>query len=92
MSSIAEFRLPQAVFYGRGSFAKVGEQASLRGRKTLLLSDRNMERAGYVERCREHLEQSGVAHVSYLDVNTEPTDNMSPSPWNCFCRNDVMSS
>ena len=74
MSGIAEFRMPQAVFYGRNSLTVLGEQASLQGKKALLVSDRVMEQIGNVRRCQASLDASGVTYVTYLDVNSEPTD------------------
>ncbi len=74
MSGIAEFRMPQAVFYGRNSLTVLGEQASLQGKKALLVSDRVMEQIGNVKRCQASLDASGVTYVTYLDVNSEPTD------------------
>ncbi|PTX61845.1 alcohol dehydrogenase class IV [Melghirimyces profundicolus] len=74
MKGSAELRMPPAVFYGRGSFAKVGEQAVCLGKKALLISDRVMERNGHVARCRQYLDRAGVSHVSYLDIHSEPTD------------------
>jgi len=74
LSGIAEFRMPQAVFYGRNSLTVLGEQASLQGKKALLVSDRVMEQIGNVRRCQASLDASGVTYVTYLDVNSEPTD------------------
>ncbi|WP_277613923.1 iron-containing alcohol dehydrogenase [Neobacillus muris] len=71
---MAEFRMPQAVFYGRNSLTVLGEQASLQGKKALLVSDRVMEQIGNVKRCQASLDASGVTYVTYLDVNSEPTD------------------
>ncbi|MFD0676569.1 MULTISPECIES: iron-containing alcohol dehydrogenase [unclassified Paenibacillus] len=74
MQGFNEFRLPPVILYGRDSLTKLGEQASSLGSKTLLVSDRIMEKIGNVAKCQEQLEQCGVSVVCYLDVNTEPTD------------------
>lgn len=74
MKNFAEFRMPPAVFYGRNALTQLGEQALLLGKKALLVSDRVMEKIGTVERCQQYLTESGVSFVSYLDVNSEPTD------------------
>ncbi|WCK54089.1 iron-containing alcohol dehydrogenase [Aneurinibacillus sp. Ricciae_BoGa-3] len=74
MKGFTEFRMPQAVFYGRDSLTQLGEQAALLGKKALLVSDRVMEQIGNVKRCAEYLQVKGISYVSYLDVNSEPTD------------------
>jgi alcohol dehydrogenase class IV len=74
VQTFAEFRMPPVVFYGRQSFAKVGEQAALLGKKALLISDRIMEKIGNVSQCQQYLQEAGVSSVTYLDVNSEPTD------------------
>lgn len=74
METFSTFRLPQAVFYGRDSFSKVGTEAALRGKKALIISDSIMASIGNVERCEQYLEAARLQHVSYTNVNTEPTD------------------
>jgi alcohol dehydrogenase class IV len=86
MKNFAEFRMPQAVFYGRESLTKLGEQAALLGKRALLISDRIMVKLGNVERCQQYLDQSGISCVSYLDVNTEPTDTHVAESLDIFLR------
>src|SRR4051794_13450739 len=74
MIGFAEFRMTQTVFYGRDSLTQLAEQASSLGKRALLISDRVMEKIGNVKRCEEYLNTTGVSFVSYLDVNSEPTD------------------
>ncbi|MBA4495214.1 iron-containing alcohol dehydrogenase [Paenactinomyces guangxiensis] len=74
MQSFAEFRIPSVILYGCDSFAKIGEQVSLLGKKALLISDGIMEKIGNTSRCQKFLEQAGLTHVSYLGVHSEPTD------------------
>ncbi|MFY0543948.1 iron-containing alcohol dehydrogenase [Brevibacillus sp. H7] len=74
MRSCMEFRMPQTILYGRGSFSKAGEQAGRFGKKALLISDRVMEELGNTEECLHLMKQAGVDHAAYLHVNTEPTD------------------
>lgn len=69
-----EFRVPPVVLYGRDSFSQVGVHAARLGSKALIVSDRIMEKLDYVTRCKQMLDRAGVASVSYLDVNSEPTD------------------
>lgn len=69
-----EFRVPPVVLYGRDSFSQVGVHAANLGGKALIVSDRIMEKLNYIKWCQELLSQAGVASASYLDVNSEPTD------------------
>ena len=74
MKGFAEFRMPKAVFYGNDSLSKLGEQVSLLGKKALIVSDRIMEKIGNVKKCQDLLDEAGIFHVEYLEVNSEPTD------------------
>ncbi len=74
MEEFAIFRTPQTMIYGRQSFEKVGEEAALRGKKALVISDQVMEGIGYVRQCCQYLEDYGVEHAIYLGVASEPTD------------------
>lgn len=75
MENPAVFRVPEAIFYGRGSYEKVGSEAAQRGRKALIISDRIMDALGYVSECRTHLQEAEVQSVVYLGVASEPTDD-----------------
>jgi len=70
----AQFRMPQAVYYGKGALAELGNEAAKLGSKALLISDRVMEKLGNVQQCMDILERQGVVVATYLDVNAEPTD------------------
>ncbi|SDC29020.1 1,3-propanediol dehydrogenase [Melghirimyces thermohalophilus] len=74
MKGTAIFRVPSEVLYGRDAFTQVGEKVAALGRKALVISDPVMERIGYVDRCRQFLQQAGRPHGSYLGVDSEPTD------------------
>ncbi|MET3317567.1 UNVERIFIED_ORG: alcohol dehydrogenase class IV [Peribacillus simplex] len=74
MGGYSEFRMPNSVIYGQNSLTQLGEQVVAHGNKVLLISDRIMEKIGLVKKCGKYLEGSDVSYVSYLDVNTEPTD------------------
>jgi alcohol dehydrogenase class IV len=74
LTAITEFRIPELIIYGPGSFSRVGIQAALRGRKAMIISDRIMKNSGVVDRCMAFLEEANVSHVEYLDVNSEPTN------------------
>ncbi|MDM5198254.1 iron-containing alcohol dehydrogenase [Fictibacillus enclensis] len=74
MKKFAEFRMPNVLYYGRDALGKLGDEATGLGTKVLLISDRVMEKIGHVRKCEELIEKQGLPFVSYLDVNTEPTD------------------
>ncbi|MFY3790734.1 iron-containing alcohol dehydrogenase [Ureibacillus sp. MALMAid1270] len=74
MKTYSEFSIPNSVFYGQNSLSQLGEQAKSYGKKVLLISDRVIEKIGHVKTCQNTLEDLDLAYVSYLDVNTEPTD------------------
>lgn len=74
MKSFSEFCIPNTVFYGKNALAQLGEQVKAYGKKVLLISDRIIEKIGHVKTCENILKEIEVSYVSYLDVNTEPTD------------------
>ncbi|AND42315.1 iron-containing alcohol dehydrogenase [Cytobacillus oceanisediminis] len=74
MEKPAVFRVPEPIFYGRGSSEKVGAEAALRGKKALIISDKIMDQLGYVSECRTLLQEAGVNSEVYLGVTSEPTD------------------
>jgi alcohol dehydrogenase class IV len=74
VNPFATFRLPQVVHYGRDAFQKAGEEAAVRGKKALVVSDSVMEKLGNVARCQAILSDAGVSSVVYARVDTEPTD------------------
>ena len=72
--SVSKFEMPNHVLYGADSLNQLGEITAKQGKKALIVSDRMMEKFGYVERCVNLLQESGVESALYLDANTEPTD------------------
>ncbi|WP_286170703.1 iron-containing alcohol dehydrogenase [Bacillus sp. NTK071] len=75
MDHFAVFCTPQTILYGRESFKQIGEEAALRGKKALIVSDQVMTSLGYVNECQEYLEQAGVESEIYTGVESEPTDD-----------------
>jgi len=74
MNSYSNFEMPQKVLYGRDSLSQLGKLASHLGTKALIVSDRIMEKVGYVEQCMTLLESEGIKYATYLDANSEPSD------------------
>lgn len=74
MEKFALFSTPQSIFYGRNAFENVGKEALKLGKKALIISDKVMERLGYVSECRNYLQEAGVESEIYIGVDSEPTD------------------
>jgi alcohol dehydrogenase class IV len=72
--NVAAVHLPKSIFYGQGSFEKIGEEAAKLGKKALIISDYVMRDLGNLETCHTCLSESGVAFVDFLEVASEPTD------------------
>mgnify|MGYP001084933379 CR=1 FL=1 len=72
--AIHEILLPGRILYGQGAFAEVGKQASLLGKKALIISDPIMEKVGNVAACERYLTEQAVPCAKYLGVDSEPTD------------------
>ena len=74
MSIVSKFEMPNHIIYGANSLDQLGEITSKQGKRALIVSDRMMEKFGYVEKCLNLLSTAGVKTALYLDANTEPTD------------------
>lgn len=71
-----EFRAPELILTGNGSFQKVGQHTRLRGRRALVVSDPVMEKLGRVEELQNLLAKADVTSATYTRVTGEPTDTM----------------
>ena len=74
MEKYAGFRMPQTIHYGRQAFEEIGKEAKLRGEKALIISDKIMDKLGYINQACDYLKQAGVKHAVYVGVESEPTD------------------
>jgi len=74
MNGIYELLMPSTILYGSGSAKEVGKQAMKLGKKALIISDPIMNKLGYVEECQKHLNECGLSSVTYLNVDSEPTN------------------
>ncbi|VEF48909.1 iron-containing alcohol dehydrogenase [Bacillus freudenreichii] len=88
MNSFSIFRTPPTITYGQNSFEKVGKEAALKGKNALIISDKVMERLGYVNQCLTFLEKHGVRSSVYLGVETEPTDEFVVAALDIFKENE----
>ncbi|MFG6120975.1 iron-containing alcohol dehydrogenase [Thalassobacillus sp. B23F22_16] len=74
MENYAVFRMPSTINYGRNSFETLGKEAAERGKKALIVSDKIMEKLGYISEGRDYLTQAGIESAVYLGIESEPTD------------------
>jgi alcohol dehydrogenase class IV len=72
--NVSTVHLPRSIYYGQGSFGKVGEETAKLGTKALIISDRVMEKLGNLKNCHTHLQQANISYVDFLDISSEPTD------------------
>lgn len=71
-----EFRAPELIVTGTGTFGRAGVLAAARGRRALIVSDPVMERLGRVASVVDLLGEAGVEAVAFTGVLGEPTDEM----------------
>ncbi|ACV57500.1 iron-containing alcohol dehydrogenase [Alicyclobacillus acidocaldarius] len=69
-----EFKVPEAVYAGRGALQMLPQASSSLGKRALIVTDEVMERLGYVAQMQRMLAEAGVQADVFAEVNTEPTD------------------
>lgn len=74
MKRVGVLRLPNALYYGKGSIKYLPEEAIKFGKKALFLSDEAMKGLGYVDQVTQLLSQSGIESILYLGVDSETKD------------------
>jgi len=75
MLKAVELRMPPVLLQGPGCLALMGKEVKRLGRKkALLITDKIMEKAGYVEKVGKILEEAGCSFAVFSDVAGEPTD------------------
>nr|MBA5588167.1 iron-containing alcohol dehydrogenase [Anaerobacillus isosaccharinicus]QOY38380.1 iron-containing alcohol dehydrogenase [Anaerobacillus isosaccharinicus] len=74
LNTFSSLKMPETIFYGRGSFETVGKEAASRGKKALIISDPIMNDLGYIDQCIQFLNAYKVNHAIYLDIKSEPID------------------
>lgn len=75
MNTYALLETPQQIYYGRGSFEKMGDLVKDKGTKVLLISDKTMEQLGYIEKSIQQLDERDLTYAIYLGVDSEPNDD-----------------
>ncbi len=74
---MVRFQVPVRLVFGAGSFERLGELARELGfRRTLLVSDRGLLPAGYVERAAKNLANAGVEVFPFHDFGANPDSSM----------------
>lgn len=68
--------MPSTVLYGEGSLEQLGNKVKPLGKKALIVSDKVMTDAGYVEKIKNILIEQDIGFEVYNEVNGEPTDIM----------------
>ena len=72
--SVTKFAIPEIIF-GQDSLAYVGPYARRNGaRRVLLVSDKGLEEAGWVEKVIDALDREGLAWVYFNTVDSDPRD------------------
>lgn len=72
--SIFSVRLPKHIHYGNKAFENLGLEAAKLGKKALIISDPIMDQLGHVKRSEALLNEAGLVSLSYLGIESEPTD------------------
>ena len=70
-----ELRMPQVLLQGPGCLSLMGKEAKRLGKKkALLVTDKFMEKSGYVEKVGKILEDAGCSFAVFSDIGGEPGD------------------
>lgn len=74
MNSISTVYMPKAIFYGSDSFKQLGVETRKLGTNALIISDKVMEKLGYMDECKKMFNKEEIMYSTYLGVDSEPTD------------------
>jgi len=71
------FSIPQNIVFGKGSLKKLPNLLEkVHSGKVLIISDRGLEKVGAVKRVIDILDEAGIAHDEFLDIEPNPTIEM----------------
>ncbi|HET7770922.1 MAG TPA: iron-containing alcohol dehydrogenase [Chloroflexota bacterium] len=74
MTAVFPFRVPQTQLFGAGAIEQIGAEADRLGlKKTLVVTDPGVAKAGVADRVRQLLEGAGVATQVYDQAESEPS-------------------
>ncbi len=68
--------MPSTVLYGAGCIELLGDKVKPLGKKALIVSDKVMTGAGYIEKVQNIFNKQNIMCEVYNEVNGEPTDLM----------------
>ena len=70
---LSEFYMPTKVIFGEGSFSGIGDEATLLGRRALIVSGRNnLRRLGVLDKAADLLEKAGVQTFLFDKIEPNP--------------------
>lgn len=72
--TVSTLRMPRKIHYGKNAFNTLGEEAEYLGKKGLIVSDSVMDKLGNIKKCEVALKEKNVQSVTYLGIESEPTD------------------
>jgi alcohol dehydrogenase len=82
-----DFHPRSRVVFGPGTLARIGERARELGiGRVLLVADRGILAAGYVEAARRHLEAAGISVETFHDFTENPDTDMVEAGRACAAR------
>ncbi len=68
------FSIPQIIVFGKGSLEKLPDLLGKTTQgKVLILSDRGLEKVGAVKKVTDVLDQAGMKHLEFLDIEANPS-------------------
>ena len=71
-----EFLSPETIIYGKDALLDSGDKIKTFGDKALIVTDQMMTRLGYTKKITDILQDKGIEHCIYDEVNDEPIDLM----------------
>ena len=70
---LSEFYMPTKVIFGEGSFSGIGDEATLLGRRAVIVSGRNnLRRLGVLDKTADLLEKAGVQTFFFDKIEPNP--------------------
>jgi alcohol dehydrogenase class IV len=77
MYSIAGLQMPKSILFGNGCIEELGKEVKkLDGKKVIIITDRNLVKAGLLEKPKQVLAKEKIEVDLFEDVETEPTSGV----------------
>src|SRR4030042_6366152 len=72
--SIPGLQMPKSILFGNGSIEELGKEVKrLDGKKAIIITDRNLVKAGLLEKPKQILARENIDADLFEDVEFEPT-------------------